>query len=491
MIHTRPTYTAADLQVVEELCIGHARDLGLDPPEILYHLVPAETVYSVACRQIPGRYSHSDFGVQYERMKAAYDRGEGRIYEVIFNAEPAHAYLLEGNSFVAQVLVIAHCLGHGDLFRHNPSFGPTDKDFPARVRSAAGRIDGYYARYGRRTVEDFITACQAFAPHAPLDRLGRSRIPDEPEFEAKPYDELFPRETQERREEVEREREARRRRFPIAPERDLLAFVAEHGHGLEDWQRDVISIVRAEHDYFAPQARTKILNEAIAVWAHQHILQRLDLDPEAFVEAQALNAQVVCPRAGDLNPYNLGIELLREVELIARGDVDGLDEEERDRFAPWIGMGGAQERIVEIAHSYNDVSFLREFLTPRVCVRAKLRADEQSARASERVPRAEFERVRDALVAHHTTLGVPVVEIVDGDGRGRGELWLVHRDEGIGLDEEYAKGTLRMLCGLWGKPAVIRSIAPDPAGGGTRPVWYVAASPQLPVQKTHLEPRAE
>lgn len=472
MIRSRASYTAADLQAVEEQCLKHARELGLDPPEILYHLAPAETVYSVACRQIPGRYSHSDFGVSYERMKAAYDRGQGRIYEVIFNSEPAHAYLLEGNGFVAQILVIAHCIGHGDVFRHNPYFGPTDKDFPARVRSAAARVDRYYARHGRRQVEDFITACQAFAFHAPLDRLGRTYRRPEPAFEPKPFDELFPEDTERRRREAERAREEHRRRFPVQPERDLLGFVAEHGHGLEDWQRDVISIIRAEHGYLVPQARTKVLNEGVAVWAHQHILQRLDLDSDAFVEAQALNAQVACPRAGDLNPYNLGIELLREVDRIARGDLEGLNEDERERFAGWAGAVESREKIIEIAHSYNDVSLLREFLTPRVCERARFEGD--------------FERIRDALVSHHTTLGIPVVEIVDGDGRGRGELWLEHRHEGIGLDEEYCKGALRMLSGLWGKPAVVKSIAGE--GEAAKPVWYVAESPDAAVQRTHYAP---
>ena len=482
MISARSVYTAGDLQEVEEQCIAHARELGLDPPEILFHLVPAETVYSVACRQVPGRYSHSDFGVAYERMKAAYDRGEGRVYEVIFNAEPAHAYLLEGNSFIAQTLVIAHCLGHGDLFRHNPYFAPTDKDFPARVRSAATRIDRYYARYGRRVVEDFITACQAFAPHASLDRLGRSYTPREPEFELLPFDELFPEDEARRRAEVERARDQRRRRFPTEPERDILAFVAQHGHGLEDWQRDVISIVRAEHAYFAPQARTKILNEAVAVWTHQHVLQALELDSDAFVEAQALNAQVVCPHAGGLNPYNLGIELLREIESIARGELDELDELDRERFAAWAGATDPHRKVIEVAHSYNDVSLLREFLTPRVCERARLR----DRPTGERVTREEFERVRDLLVAHHLTLGVAVVEIVAGDGRGRGELWLEHRHDGVGLDEEYAKGALRMLCGLWGKPAVVRSIAKE--GGTTRPVWYIAETPDSPAQKRFSEP---
>jgi stage V sporulation protein R len=136
--------------------------------------------------------------------------------------------------------------------------------------------------------------------------------------------------------------------------------------------------------------------------------------------------------------------------------------------------------VIEVAHSHNDVSYIREFLTPRVCARSRLRASAEPE--TERVSREEFEEVRDTLVHHHTTLGVPVVEIVDGDGRGHGELWLEHRDEGgPGLDDEYARGTLRMLAGLWGKPAVVRTTAR--ADRGSRLVWYVAASAEAEVER--------
>ena len=49
-----------------------------------------------------------------------------------------------------------------------------------------------------------------------------------------------------------------------SPQRDLLLFLLEHAADLEDWQRDVLAIVRQELLYFVPQMQTKIMNEG---WA--------------------------------------------------------------------------------------------------------------------------------------------------------------------------------------------------------------------------------
>src|SRR5690606_23138180 len=51
----------------------------------------------------------------------------------------------------------------------------------------------------------------------------------------------------------ERERE---RKFPERPERDVLQFLLEYAP-LENWERDILSMLREEAYYFAPQAQTK------------------------------------------------------------------------------------------------------------------------------------------------------------------------------------------------------------------------------------------
>src|SRR5207248_10622262 len=51
--------------------------------------------------------------------------------------------------------------------------------------------------------------------------------------------------------------------FPERPEKDALLFLIENAP-LKGWQRDVLSIIRDEAYYFAPQGQTKVLNEG---WA--------------------------------------------------------------------------------------------------------------------------------------------------------------------------------------------------------------------------------
>ncbi len=81
----------------------------------------------------------------------------------------------------------------------------------------------------------------------------------------------------------------------------------------------------------------------------------------------------------------------------------------------------------------------------------------------------EADEVRVALLRTIVNGGLPTVVVVDADHLGHGELLLEHRAEGVGLDPEYARGTLVHLGRLWGKPVTVASLAAD----GT-PVWYRA-----------------
>ncbi len=60
-----------------------------------------------------------------------------------------------------------------------------------------------------------------------------------------------------------KQQEQAARNFPEQPEKDVLLFLIENAP-LKTWQRDVLSIVRDEAYYFAPQGQTKIANEG---WA--------------------------------------------------------------------------------------------------------------------------------------------------------------------------------------------------------------------------------
>jgi stage V sporulation protein R len=156
-----------------------------------------------------------------------------------------------------------------------------------------------------------------------------------------------------------------------------------------------------------------------------------------------------------VNPYNLGIHILREIMRIASDP----DDEERERWS-WAGNVDPLEQLRMILSGYDDEALLREFLTPKVCELSRLYAfdhvehDPRRIRISSR----EADAIRDTLIPLHSTVGIPSVVIVDADFRGRGELLLEHRHTGVGLDEEYARGTLAQLAILWGKPVTVTTI---------------------------------
>ena len=64
----------------------------------------------------------------------------------------------------------------------------------------------------------------------------------------------------------------------------MLRFLTEHAPDLEDWQRDMLEIVRNEMLYFVPQMQTKIMNEGWASFWHKRIVRDLDLSDEEYVE---------------------------------------------------------------------------------------------------------------------------------------------------------------------------------------------------------------
>jgi len=460
-------YTIEDLQEIDERCRTIAADdLGFDVPDVVYHLVRPEEVYFAAANGLPARYSSARWGAQFDAEYGRYQRGESRIYELIFNTSPVHAYLMEGNSLVAQTLVIAHCLGHGWVFEHNRWLGGVDRAIMPRVLAAAERIADYMGAHGRERVEDFLDACHAVAIHQPQAQLIRPAATPEPEPRRSRYDALFPDEVEADRRDVLAERTALRRRFPREPEQDLLGFIERHARGLDDWQRDIMSIVHAEQGYFLPQLRTKLLNEGAAVLCHQEIVQRLFLPSDRYWEYEALNAGVVAPHQGRVNPYNVGIALMREIMRLATEP----DDEERERWS-WAGETDPFEQVRTVLRDYDDEGLLREFLTPKVCEECRLYAFEHLPRDPRRirVSSREADAVRDILIPQHSTFGIPRVEIVDADFRGRGELLLAHRHDGIGLDAEYACGTLAQVASLWGKPCTVETVKGRDAD---TPTWF-------------------
>jgi stage V sporulation protein R len=64
----------------------------------------------------------------------------------------------------------------------------------------------------------------------------------------------------------------------------------------------------------------------------------------------------------------------------------------------------------------------------------------------------EFKKVKDQLLRMLTNRGQPVIVVEDGNFENRSELLLRHVHEGIDLDANQARDTLRNCAKLWTRP---------------------------------------
>jgi stage V sporulation protein R len=433
--------------------------LGLDPFPIHFEIVPATVIYEVGSYALPGRYSHWSFGKAYHKMKLMYDLGLSKLYEVVINTNPAYAFLLEGNSLIQNKMIIAHVIAHVDFFKNNIYFSRTNRRMVDEVATHAERIREYEFTYGRKRVEAFLDAVLSIQEHINPDLFIREERPEEPE-RPKPlapspgkYDDLFalddPKKAQPSTAEEPKETS---RRFPPRPEKDLVRFIMTHSPVLEPWQRDIMAMIHEEMEYFVPQLQTKIMNEGWASYWHTRILRELDLSDEEFLEFAQLHAAVVSPRKGSLNPYYVGFKIFEDIER----RWDHPTPEEIEKFGRQPGKG--REKIFEVRHLENDISFIRNYLTRHLVEDLDLYIFELRDEEEWVITDKTWERVRDQMVADMTNFGFPVIEVLDGDYNGNRELYLRHRYEGIELDIEYAKKTLEHVYTLWGRDVHLETV---------------------------------
>ncbi|OOR48720.1 stage V sporulation protein R, partial [Bacillus mycoides] len=84
--------------------------------------------------------------------------------------------------------------------------------------------------------------------------------------------------------------------------KDVMLFIIENSSALEEWERDILSMLREEMLYFWPQLETKIMNEGWATYWHLRIMRELDLADDEAVEFAKMHSGVVLPSRTSINP---------------------------------------------------------------------------------------------------------------------------------------------------------------------------------------------
>ena len=471
------------LRVLKDEIEGYAREYGLDFYETIFEVVDADDLNEIAAYGgFPTRYPHWSFGMAYEELKKSYDYGLSKIYEMVINNDPCYAYLMRCNHTVDQKLVMAHVYGHCDFFKNNSYFAHTTRKMMDEIANHGARIRRHVERFGEDEVEAFLDRCMSiddlidihsvairrrdegsrydFSDQNGQEESGANR------FKSKEYmeDYINPPEVLRAAEEEVRKQKAKipELHFPERPEKDVLLFLIEHAP-LRNWQRDVLSIVRDEAYYFYPQAQTKIMNEGWASYWHSTIMTTKALHPSELIDYADHHSGTMATSGRRLNPYKLGIELLRDIEERWNTGRFGPEYDECDdleakrKWDKQLGLG--REKIFEVRRVHNDITFIDTFLTPEFCARHKMFSYAYAEQGGNYVIESrEFDLIKQRLLFSLTNFGKPWIYVVNGNFRNRGELHLKHEFNGIELKLNHARDTLVNVHSMWARPVHLETV---------------------------------
>lgn len=465
-----------------------AAEFGLDTfPNQIEIITSEQMLDAYASTGLPIGYAHWSFGKEFIRNEQAYRRGEqGLAYEIVINANPCIAYLMEENSMTMQALVIAHaCYGHNSFFKGNHLFRQwTDAEGILDYLVFARRfVMDCEERHGVAAVEEIVDSCHALRDHGvhrykrpqPLSaRREAARGDERVENARRQFNDLW------RTLPVAAPAAASKEApcFPAEPEENILYFVEKYSPRLAPWQREIVRIVRMIAQYFYPQGLTKVMNEGWATFWHYTLINRLYekglVDDGFMIEFLQSHTNVVAQRGfdqrgyGGVNPYALGFAMMRDIRRICEAPTD-----EDRRWFPTLAASDWRAGLDFAMRNFKDESFIAQYLSPRLIREFRLfaiadRDGEPMLSVDSIHDDAGYVRVRQLLSEQFRRDNmVPDIQVARYEQGGDRSLTLRHRmARGRPLATGDAREVLRHLARLWGFPVRVESVRADGSAAG-------------------------
>jgi len=336
-------YTVDELEEPVEESKNLARKLGMSPVDTNYWVVDYEEMNQlIAYDGFQTRYPHWRWGMQYDRQRKMSRYVGGKSYELVNNDDPAHAFLQESNTLTDQKAVITHVEAHADFFANNQWYElfRSYYDEPSRMlEQNASRIKEIMESPGidkgevERWIDNLLCIFDNIDQYRKYTPVESPKVDDEGdllnlqetlknlEISDEIREEIFDQEWIDEMEILEKLLSA-----DEGFHEDILAFLGQFGkqydddsaraEEMEDWQREVIEILRSEAYYFAPQKMTKVMNEGwAAYWESLMMSREAFAKSDEFVEFAEQHSRIL--GSPGLNPYKLGLEIWKYVENTA------------------------------------------------------------------------------------------------------------------------------------------------------------------------------
>jgi stage V sporulation protein R len=459
-----------------EIALG---EMGLDIYPNQIEVITAEQMLdSYSSIGMPLMYRHWSFGKRFAQDEAYYKRGMRSLaYELVINSDPCINYIMEENSMTMQALVLAHAAyGHNHFFKNNYQFQLWTQpdhiiDYLAFAKTYVAECE---ERHGQEAVESVLDAAHALMNQGVSRDLRprprnvakheREKAARRRAHEEATYDDIYRTLPEITKEQTSESADAQSEHRQIGlPEENLLYFLEKNAPKLDDWQRELLRIVRLLSQYFYPQRQTKMMNEGCATFVHYEIMNRLyergQLTDGTMLEFLHSHSSVIFQptfndrRFGGLNPYALGFAMMNDIRRIASEPT----AEDREWFPEFAGCGDWMETLRQAWAQFRDESFVLQYLSPKLIRDFRLFAVVDDAKESAMEVKAihdeqGYKDVRRRLARHYDVSAQdPDLQVTDADLAGSRRLVLTHRvRNGVLLDKTEAERTLQYLAQLWG-----------------------------------------
>lgn len=470
-------------KLIQEICCEW--NLDFFPQE--FDVIPAQKMLEIMAYHFPINFSHWSFGRDYEAERTKYEHGFGIPYEVVFNSNPSRAYLMSTNPTAIQILVMAHVYAHNNFMKNNRLFAPTRRDMLHFASSSFESLRKYEEDWGENVVEQIVDAALAIQfnldPYILIEkedeesarermiresvkkRAGiqqiKSRYGDLVDFSVNP----------EEIKKMRKEEYKMKRKTPLDPELDIIGYIMAHSpKALDDWEINVLSVIRKQGVYFIPQMKTKIMNEGWATYWHQKImaelLRRGFLTDEDHGLYNLYNSRVIAFNKKQLNPYLVGSKIFADIKHRWDAGRHGKEWEECNdpqKMENWDTKEGlGDKKIFEVRNAYADRSFIDDFLTADLVDKLEMyiyKMTQESDKIKWVIAERDWRKIKSMLVRLLTGFGAPIIKVEDGNYEKRSELFLKHYFDGVPLDPEYREKTMEHIFFLWDRPVHLETTA--------------------------------
>jgi stage V sporulation protein R len=480
-----------------EECKERARSAGLNfRPETLEYIVTNRDMINLSPKaMIPTLYDYWVNDVEVLRESGKYKLYPHNPYETVINSRPAISFYNDNNPDWMNVMIFYHVLAHIDFFQNNILFENTwnddfvgqalaDKRLIEALRSKHGRWVDYIIEFSRGI--DNITAWYRQLPrnypdtdrepgtmlscylnNFLQDHLNVPATQVYKEIERYNYlnsqsrelaESMFFSEVKVKYPEFQTFFESRKK--PVNPKVDVLEFLKTNSPYLKkdsnNWMKQILSIVGNTANYFAPQIRSKIINEGWASYWHDELFRS---DPRICgheTDYARLNAGVTSISRIGLNPYAIGLRLIQYVEELAnkgRMHRDFLALENRDqREAYDLKTGKGKESIFDLRAHFSDYMLIKTFADQDFVDQHNLfvvgkQLNEERGQWEYYIKSRKAEDYKQMLL---DSLYHPPMIDVDESRTNEDNLYLVHHYEGKQLYQSYVPETLMGIEFLWG-----------------------------------------